>query len=102
MLYEQLLVAINHPVVQQNLSTLVINVLNREDVKSSATGLTSDVFTSQQVTDVVKKVLGDAVISEYVKQCSVTLGKQTTNAVLNDPNVRKSLSGCSNECCTLN
>ena len=79
--------------MQENLSTLVINVLNRQDVKQSATSLTSGVFTSDQVTDVVKQVLGDAVISEYVKKCSISLGKETTNAVLNDANVRKNLSG---------
>ena len=70
-----------------------MNVLNRPDVKQNVANLTSGVFTSEQITSTVKQVLGDAVVSEYVKQCSISLGKQTTNAVLNDPTVRKNLSG---------
>ena len=67
--------------------------LSREDVHAKVTELTSGVFTSEQITGVVKQVLGDAIISEYVKQCSVSLGQSTTNAVLQDQVIRKNLSG---------
>ena len=85
--------AINHPTVQDNLAHLVIQVLNREDVKMNVSKLTSDVFTSEQIINTVQKVLGDAVVSEYVKVCSIQLGRETTNAILNDSIVRKNLSG---------
>ena len=85
--------AINHPTVQDNLAHLVIQVLNREDVKMNVSKLTSDVFTSEQIITTVQKVLGDAVVSEYVKICSIQLGRETTNAILNDSIVRKNLSG---------
>ena len=85
--------AINHPTVQDNLAHLVIQVLNRDDVKMNVSKLTSDVFTSEQIINTVQKVLGDAVVSEYVKVCSIQLGRETTNAILNDSIVRKNLSG---------
>ena len=85
--------AINHPTVQDNLAHLVIQVLNRDDVKMNVSKLTSDVFTSEQIITTVQKVLGDAVVSEYVKVCSIQLGRETTNAILNDSIVRKNLSG---------
>ena len=72
---------------------MVIQVLNREDVKMNVSKLTSDVFTSEQIINTVQKVLGDAVVSEYVKVCSIQLGRETTNAILNDSIVRKNLSG---------
>ena len=93
LLYDKLIQAINHPTVQDNLAHLVIQVLNREDVKMNVSKLTSDVFTSEQIINTVQKVLGDAVVSEYVKVCSIQLGRETTNAILNDSIVRKNLSG---------
>lgn len=92
LLYDKLIQAINHPTVQDNLAHLVIQVLNRDDVKVNVSKLTSDVFTSEQIITTVQRVLGDAVVSEYVKVCSITLGRETTNAILNDPLVRKNLS----------
>ena len=93
LLYDKLIQAINHPTVQDNLAHLVIQVLNRDDVKMNVSKLTSDVFTSEQIITTVQKVLGDAVVSEYVKVCSIQLGRETTNAILNDSIVRKNLSG---------
>jgi len=92
LLYDKLIQAINHPTVQDNLAHLVIQVLNRDDVKMNVSKLTSDVFTSEQIITTVQKVLGDAVVSEYVKVCSIQLGRETTNAILNDSIVRKNLS----------
>jgi len=58
LLYDKLIQAINHPTVQDNLAHLVIQVLNRDDVKMNVSKLTSDVFTSEQSLLRFKKFLG--------------------------------------------
>ena len=92
-LYNQLVAAINHPTIQENLSRLVLTVLQKEVVMDQLKVLTRDLFTSEEITHTVKTVLGDAIVTEYVKQAGKKLGLETTNAIILDPEVQKNLSG---------
>ena len=92
LLYDQLLNAINHPTIQDNLTTLVLNVLSKEVVMEKLKGLTSNLFTSDEITHTIKTVLGDSILSEYVKQAGRQLGTDTANSIINDPTVQANLS----------
>lgn len=92
LLYDQLMVAINHPKIQESLTVLVLNVLQKDVVMDQLKLATRNLFTSEEITFTIKTVLGDAIVSEYVRQAGKLLGKDTANAIILDPTVQANLS----------
>ena len=93
LLYDQLMIAINHPKIQEALTGLVLNVLQKDVVMDQLKLVTSNLFTSEEITLTIKTVLGDAIVSEYVREAGKILGKDTSNSVIMDPTVQANLSG---------
>jgi len=92
LLYDQLLISINHPTIRENLTNLVLQVLSKEEISEKLQSTTRDLLNSDQVTQTVKTVLGDAIVTNYVKSQARRLAKDTTNSVINDPQVQANLS----------
>ena len=92
LLQQQLINAINHPQVRDNLTVLVIDVLSRPDVLSQVNALTANVVQSDEVSLKVSKVLADSVTSDIVKKASLSLSTATVNSILADPQIRQNLS----------
>ena len=56
----------------------LLKALANEEIKLAVQELVKDVFLSESITETVKKVLGDAVSSDYVKSAAALAGTEAS------------------------
>lgn len=56
----------------------LLKALADEEIQLAVQRLVKDVFLSESITETVKKVLGDAVVSDYVKSAATAAGTHAT------------------------
>ena len=73
---------LNDPNIQQSVGVLLhdqlLKALANEEIKLAVQELVKDVFLSESITETVRKVLGDAVSSDYVKSAAALAGTEAT------------------------
>lgn len=56
----------------------LLKALANEQIQLAVQQLVKDVFLSESITETVKRVLGDAVASDYVKSAAAAAGTEAT------------------------